>query len=236
MIKRFKCFMRTTILGGVTVVLPVVLTFFFLRWLFNFITGIIEPLTRMVVEKSKLQQTIADFLVIVIIILICFIIGLMIKTRFGHFIYGVLEKRILKIAPGYSLFKETIKQLLAQDRKPFSRVALVQVFENSSETLMTGFVTDEHPDGYYTVYVPSGLNPTTGLIYHMKKQYVKLLDIPVETAMRTIIGCGSGSRDLLQNMISPLPDDAAKPIDTPPETAAPLPPEKKSAPCGPKKS
>jgi len=230
--RRFKCFMRTTLLGGITVVLPVVLTFFFLRWLFNIITGIIEPLTRLVVEKSKLQETIADFLVIVIIVLICFIIGLMVKTRLGHFIYGVVEKRILKIAPGYSLFKDTIKQLLAQDRRPFSRVALVQVFEHVATTLMTGFVTDEHPEGYYTVYVPSGLNPTTGMIYHLKKEFVKLVDIPVETAMRTIIGCGSGSNELMQALLHPSDPAAAPKVEPALQDKSPLLPKKKSDPCG----
>jgi uncharacterized membrane protein len=192
---RLKHFIKTTMLGGLIVVLPVVLTFFFLRWLFNLATGMIEPITRQVMEQSRIQKYVADSLVIIVIILVCFVIGLVVKTAFGRFIYQTVEKRILKIAPGYSLFKETIKQFLGKDRSAFSRVALVRVFENS--TMMTGFVTDEHPDGWYTVYVPSGLNPTTGLIYHLEKQYVHLVDVSVEDTLRSIISCGGGSRTLL---------------------------------------
>lgn len=207
---RFKRFVKTTSLGGVIVVLPMVLTFFFLRWLFRLITGIIEPMTRLVVEQSRLQKTIADMLVIIVIVMICFIIGLMVKTRLGNFLYRVVEKRILKVAPGYTLFKETIKQLLGQERTPFSRVALVQVFENAADTLMTGFVTDEHTNGYFTVYVPSGLNPTTGMIYHLPGRYVHLLDVPVETAMRSVIGCGAGSRELLARLPVQFTGEASK--------------------------
>ncbi|MCK4836852.1 MAG: DUF502 domain-containing protein, partial [Candidatus Aminicenantes bacterium] len=155
--KQIKDFLKTTVMGGLIVVLPVILTFFFLRWLFNLMTGLIFPLTRLVMEKSHIQKIIADFLVVLIIIGLCFLIGLLIKTRLGIFIHRQVEKRILRIAPGYSLFRETIKQFLGQKRRPFSSVALVRVFENS--TMMTAFVTDEHPDGSYTVYVPSGLNP-----------------------------------------------------------------------------
>jgi uncharacterized membrane protein len=195
---KLKRFFKTTLLGGIIVILPVVLTFFFLRWLFNLATGIIEPITRMVMEASKLQKTIVDVLVIIVIITVCFLIGLVVKTKMGRFIYRIFEKRILEIAPGYTIFKETIKQFLGKDRAPFSRVALVQVYENS--TLMTGLVTDEDPDsGYVTVYVPSGLNPTTGLIYHLKEEFVHILDVHVDDTMRSIISCGGGSADLLKD-------------------------------------
>ena len=197
--ERLKRFLKTTILGGVIVLLPVVLTFFFLRWVYNFIIGLIEPLTRLVIESSITQKYLADVLVIVIIIVVCFLIGLSVKTSLGRFAYDMVEKRILKVAPGYTLFKETIKQFLGSERAPFSSVALVRVFENS--TMMTGFIADEHPEGYYTVYIPSGLNPTTGLIYHLEKQYVHLLDVSVEETMRTIIGCGTGSRKLLDHFL-----------------------------------
>ena len=197
--KQIKDFLKTTVMGGLIVVLPVILTFFFLRWLFNLMTGLIFPLTRLVMEKSHIQKIIADFLVVLIIIGLCFLIGLLIKTRLGIFIHRQVEKRILRIAPGYSLFRETIKQFLGQKRRPFSSVALVRVFENS--TMMTAFVTDEHPDGSYTVYVPSGLNPTSGVIYHLQKEYVHLVDVPVEETMRSIISCGAGSGSLIESYI-----------------------------------
>lgn len=194
---KIKNFLKATLLGGVMVILPVVLTFFFLRWFINLITGLVNPFTRLLVEQSHIQKNIADFLVIVIIILICFLVGMLIKTRLGIFIHGQVEKRILKIAPGYSLFRETAKQFLGQKRAPFSSVALVRAFENS--TMMTAFITDRHPDGSYTVFVPSGLNPTSGLIYHLQKEFVHPVEVSVEATMRSIIGCGSGSGLLIES-------------------------------------
>jgi uncharacterized membrane protein len=199
--ERFKRFIRTTILGGVIVILPVVLTFFFLRWLFYFITGLIGPFTRMLIEQSKLQKFVADIIVIAIIVMICFLIGLVVKTRFGRFLYRILEDKLLDIAPGYKLFKETIKQIFGRERTPFSTVALVQVFGPECNTMMTGFVTDEHPDGYYTVFIPSALTPTSGLIYHVEKQYVHIVDVSVENTMRTIISCGMGAKSLLDDFV-----------------------------------
>ncbi len=199
--KRIKNFLKTTLLGGITVILPVVLTYYFLRWLYEFVIRLINPLTE-VVEKTTQPHGytfLAHLLSIFIIVLTCFSIGLLIKTKMGRYIYHTLEIRILKIAPGYTLFKETIKQFLGQERAPFSRVALVDVY--GTGVLMTGFITDEHPEGIFTVYVPSGLNPTTGLIFHVEKQRVHVVDIPVEETMRSIIGCGSGSSKLIEKYL-----------------------------------
>lgn len=194
---KIKSFFKATLLGGVMVLLPVVLTFFFLRWFVDLVTGIINPLTSLLIDKTHIQKNIADILVVVIIILICFLVGVIIKTKLGSFIYGQIEKKILKIAPGYSLFRETIKQFLGQKRAPFSSVALVRVFENS--TMMTAFITDRHPDGSYTVFVPSGLNPTSGMIYHLQKEFVHPVEASVENTMRSIIGCGAGSGQLIES-------------------------------------
>jgi uncharacterized membrane protein len=58
-------------------------------------------------------------------------------------------------------------------------------------------VTDEHEDGSFTVFVPTGPNPTSGQIFHLNQKYVHPLDVGVEDAMRSIISCGAGSTDLL---------------------------------------
>ncbi len=201
--QKLKKFIKTTVLGGVVILLPVLLTFFFLRWLYNFITRLISPLTKLVVATAEMQALLADLLVVVIIVAICFFVGLLVKTKLGRYLHRQFEKRILKVMPGYTLFRNTIKQFLGQDKKPFSRVALVQAFGNS--TLMTGFVTDRHPDGRYTVFLPSALNPTTGLILHLEQKYVHLVDVSVEDTMRSIISCGAGSGKLLDRLPKNLP-------------------------------
>lgn len=186
-------------LGGVVVLLPVFLTIFFLKWLFNLITRMLNPLTKLVAKEVAMQERLADLLVITIIIALCFFVGLIIKTRAGLFLHRQVETWILKIVPSYNLFRNTIKQFFGQEKNPFSRVVLVQAFGSGCNTLMTGFITDEQPgeDGHYTVFVPSALNPTTGLILHLEKQYVHLVPVSVEAGMRSIISCGAGSAELL---------------------------------------
>ncbi len=193
--KRIKAFFKTSLLGGMVVILPVAILVFVFKWLFNLVTDIVQPLTNLVMAKSQIQEILADILVIAVILTVCFIIGVFVRTRLGAFIYKTLENRILKVAPGYSLIKETVLQFLGSKKSPFSSVALVQVFGN--ETLVSAFVTDTHKDGSYTVFVPTGPNPTSGNIYHLQGKYVHPVDVPVEDAMRSIISCGAGSDKLI---------------------------------------
>ena len=95
-------------------------------------------------------------------------------------------------------FKETVGQFIGNKESPFSSVALAQIFGN--ETLVSAFITDKHADGSYTVFVPTGPNPTSGNIFHLEAKYVYKIDVSVEDAMRSIISCGAGSAKLLEAM------------------------------------
>ena len=197
--KKVKTFFKTSLIGGIIVILPAAVTLMIFRWVFNVITGVIQPLTSLVVARSQLHELIADILVLLIILFLCFIVGVIVRTRVGRFIQENLENRILKIAPGYTVIKETILQFMGKKKNPFSSVALVQAYEN--ETLMTAFITDEHPDGTCTVFVPTGPNPTTGFIFHLQPQYVHPVDIPVDHAIRSVISCGAGSSNLIESYV-----------------------------------
>ncbi len=192
---KLNVFVKTTILGGLVVILPAAILLFMFKWLFSLVTDLIQPLTDLLMTKSNLQEILADAIVIVIILAACFVLGVFVRTKAGTLIIGALGNIILKKIPGYSLIKETVMQIFGSGKSPFSKVAIVQVFGN--DTLVSAFITDEHSDGSYTVFMPTGPNPTSGNVYHLKGEYVHPIDVPVEVAMRSIISCGAGSTKLM---------------------------------------
>ena len=194
--EKFKSFLKTSILGGVVVILPMFIFIMVFKWLFGWVTDIIHPVTDLIVIKANMSKIIADALVIAVILVSCFIIGIIVKTKIGQYIHEHLESRILKIAPGYSTIKEIVMQFIGK-KFPFSSVALVRIFEN--DTLLTAFITDTHADGSYTVFIPTAPNPTSGFIYHIKNEYIQHVNISVEEAMRSIITCGAGSKKILES-------------------------------------
>ena len=193
---KLKSFFKTSLLGGVVVILPVAILVSVMLWLFNLVSGVIEPLTRILIKDSQVNVLAAEFGVFSLIMAACFFVGVLVRTRLGGFLYRVIESRILKLAPGYSMVKETVTQVFgSKSESPFSSVALAQIFCN--ETLVTCFITDRHESGMVTLFVPTGPNPTSGLIYHLDEKYVHPVDIPVQDAMRSIISCGAGTARLL---------------------------------------
>ncbi len=197
---KLKGFLKTSLLGGFVVILPVAILLSVSLWLFRLVTGWIEPLTRFLIKDSQLNEFAADAIVILLILAACFFVGVLVRTRLGSYLYAVVEARILKLAPGYSMIKETVLQIFGnREESPFSSVALAQIFCN--ETRVTSFITDRHADGSYTLFVPTGPNPTSGLIYHLDGKYVQPVDIPVQDAMRSIISCGAGSAKLMKQYI-----------------------------------
>ncbi len=196
--KRFRTFLHTSLLGGVVVILPVAVTFLVFRWIFGVVTGLIAPFVRMlglVLEiETKTQTILAHFVVLAVIVAACFLVGVAVRTRLGALAYRGLERRVLRVAPGYSIIKETVSQLLGSQRAPFSTVAIVRLGENLKAT---AFVTESHPDGTQTVFVPTGPNPTSGFILHVPAAQVEVVKAPVEKVIRSIISCGVGSGAVL---------------------------------------
>lgn len=196
MMKKLKRFIGTSILGGVVVILPIALFFLIFSWLFALITKLIEPLTDVLIHQLPLQEHfLLDIIAIVILLGLCFFIGVLVRTQFGKFIHNVIESHVLKRFPGYSIIKETISQIFSKKNEMRYTVALVNIF--GTDTLMTAFITDTHEDGSFTVFAPTGPNPTTGFIFHVKAHQVHMLNVPPEDMMRSVIGCGAGSSKLI---------------------------------------
>ncbi|MDI6447995.1 DUF502 domain-containing protein [Anaerobaca lacustris] len=190
-----KEFIKSTLIGGLLVLLPLAIFVYIAIWLFELVRGAIAPLTRLVMARSALQGAVADVVAVGLLVWLCFFVGVLVRTRLGTWLYGLVESRLLRKAPGYSMIKETVAQFLGSRRTPFSSVALVRIFGN--DTLASAFVTDTHEDGGYTVFVPTGPNPTSGNIYHLRPENVFPVDTSVEDTMRTIISCGAGSSMLI---------------------------------------
>ena len=196
--KRFKNFLRTTLIGGLLAVLPLVLIIVFFRWIVGIITRLLKPLVDLIEVDSDLKVVILYVLAIAGILTAFFFIGLVIQTRMGRFINSVFEDKYLMKIPGYKIAKDTVMQFSGKNRSFFREVVLVDIF--NSGTLMTGFITDEQ-GAFYTIFVPTGPNPTSGNIYHIKKERVIITEASVDIGMKSIIASGAGSAEIFDKQV-----------------------------------
>ena len=182
--------------------LPITILGFFFKWLFRLVTDLIQPLTNYASRIYPFPEIVADLLVIVIILFSCFFVGVIVSTRLGIFLHNTFDHILQKLAPGYRMIKEVVVQILGSaENSPFSngKVALVKIFGMDCPTEVTALVVDRTEDDVYTVFVPTGPNPTSGNIFHVKKEQVVFFpDIKMDSAMRTVIACGAGSSELFK--------------------------------------
>jgi len=193
--QKLRNFVKASLLGGLAVVLPAGLLLIVFNWIYELLSQLVEPLTRLIVAKSNLQSILVTVLAVSAILIVCFFIGVIVKTKVGAFIHSKTEKLLGWLIPGYRLTTQTFQQLFGERSSIYSGVALVKPF--STEALMTAFITTEHPNGYFSVFVPTGPNPTSGNIFHLPASAVYPIDVPVEEVMKSIIGCGAGSEAIL---------------------------------------
>lgn len=197
-------FFKKFALGGVIIVLPIAILAMGIRWLFRLVTDLIQPFTDLVVTQLGLPELAGDVTVLITMALLCFLVGYIVTTKGGAYLHTFFEERLAKYAPGYRMIKDILDQFVGDKSKsPFKNgeVALVSIFGANVDTQVTAIVTSRHADGRFTVFAPTGPNPTSGNIYHVSEEQVKLLpDVKLENMMRTVIACGAGSGNLFSNV------------------------------------
>lgn len=192
MLSKLKSFLITTLIGGLLIVLPIALLYLLVKFVLTQLTKIIRPIVGLIHIEGIDNVYLLDGLAFLILIAFCFAIGLFVRTRSGKKLYLFFEQNTLAKIPFYNTIRETVQQLFSSRGKSFSQVVIADVMN----TKMTGFVTHEHSNGLYTIFVPTAPNPTNGYIFHLSKDQLQFLDVKAEDAMRTIIGVGTGSEIL----------------------------------------
>ena len=198
--KKLRRFFFTTVLGGIVVILPIYIFGALIKVVFNFTSRLLTPVSSLLSFSSDTNKWIIDLIAFSIVIFLFFLIGLVVRTELGRQLLTFVEENWLAKAPFYILLRDTVRQILGQEKMPFRQVVLVDVYSN--DTLMTGFVVDNTKDGlYYTVFVPTAPNPTNGFIFHVKREQLKFVETKTEEALRSVIGLGMGSATMFEGII-----------------------------------
>jgi uncharacterized membrane protein len=127
---------------------------------------------------------------------VCFAVGVLIRTRLGRKLLDKIEKAFFERLPGYALFRSLTNRLAGTSEENAWRPALAEV----EDALVPAFIVEELDDGRYTVFIPSVPTPLAGAVYILSRDRVHPVDVPFAQAVRTISQWGSGSKNLAAAM------------------------------------
>jgi len=192
-------FIVNIFVGGLIVLLPIIIIIQISQWLFSMFEEGSRPLTNYLVSAFTISETLAVISSLIAVFVAFSVIGMIVRTQIGSGLYQFFERLILFKIPGYKTIKEITDQISGKQKGLFRNVALIKI--GGSDISVTGFVVDEIDDSHSTVFMPCGPNPTTGFILHMQNKDITVVDVSVETAMKTVISCGSGSSNFISGTL-----------------------------------
>jgi len=185
-------FLKMTLLGGLVIILPVALIFFLLMKAMDEVQKVLQPIVSLLPEAVILPKVMA----LLIVIVGCFLTGLVINTRIGQQVYQAGERQILERIPGYTLLRDLSRQFSGREEEGSFSVALVEI----EEALVPAFLVEEHEDGSFTVFVPSSPTPTVGALYILPRERVHPVNVSFAQAIKCVTRWGVGSGELLRAM------------------------------------
>jgi len=190
--KFLRRFLANALIGGVLVVLPVYLAVLLLLKAAQSAANLIRPLTLLLPEWLPAEK----FLSLALVLVVCFLIGVAVRTRLGGGLREWVESSLLERLPGYTLLRSLTQQLIGEGEENVWKPALAEI----EDALVPAFIIEELDDGRLTVFVPSVPTPFAGAVYVVPRDRVHPLDVPFAQAIKAISRWGSGSKELVAAM------------------------------------
>lgn len=180
-------FLKTTLIGGLVVVLPVWLVGFVLIRGLGQIKSTIEPLTNNVTDAFAPPIAIAAL----VLLFSCFVIGLLIQTASGSRLIDAVERQLADRLPGYGLFRGLTLGAMGGGAGHAVKPALV----GSDDNLAFGIII-ERANGFSTIFIPTAPSATSGSVHIMRDSNVRPLEIPLRKVLSSMSHYGEGAISL----------------------------------------
>ena len=205
-------FTKTTLIGGILIILPVYVAVLLVAKAVKGLLELLSPVAGSLPAGIQFRQAAAIFLLIAI----CFVVGLIVRTGPGLRAKNAFEQSVLEKLPGYTFFRGLAKRLTGNDEGHKLEPALVEI----EDALVPALIVEVLEDGSYTVLVPSAPTPMAGSIYILSPDRVHPVDIPFTTAIGVFSKWGTGAGAFVRAMKAQQTIPAATP-SIPAETRSP---------------
>ncbi|OEG69432.1 hypothetical protein ATZ36_01275 [Candidatus Endomicrobiellum trichonymphae] len=186
---------KTYAVTGLVVVIPLWLTFFVMKFFFNWISSFAFPVVNYFVADRYWVHVIARFLSFFISIISIIILGFITNRVFGKSALNSIEKLIKKLpvfGMVHSAAKQFINFIFGKDGiEKFKKIVFVP-YPNKG-VYSVAFLTGEQTikgEKYLCAFMPTTPNPTTGFLLLFREKEVIYTDYTVEQAFQFIVSVG----------------------------------------------
>jgi uncharacterized membrane protein len=190
--KKFGEFVVRALVAGLLILVPFYLAVLLLLKATQSVVALVKPFAMLLPDWFPAEHVLSLLLVLIV----CFLVGVAVRTPTGRAIRERIEKTLFERLPGYALLRSLTQRLAGQGEENVWKPALVEI----EDALVPAFIIEELEDGRFTIFVPSVPTPFAGAVYILSPERVHPLDIPFTQAVQSVSRWGSGSKDLVAAM------------------------------------
>ena len=193
--------LRSKLFAGLATLIPVMLTFYFLRFLYVSLDKISAPLV-----KEYLEWEIPGVGILFTLVFI-YLLGLAVTNFLGKKILSIGEKivdRVPLVNTIYTTLKQLTDTFAKNSLEAFEGAVYIQYPRQGLWTIafVSGESKNEIGTPYFHLFVPTTPNPTSGYFLMIPKTDTVPAGMTVEEGLKTIISGGMLAPD-----VNPMPDD-----------------------------
>jgi uncharacterized membrane protein len=190
--EQFSEFVVSAFIGGLLIVVPIYLAVLVLLKAMQSAVAFVRPFAMLLPAWFPAE----NILSLLLVLLVCFLIGVAVRTPAGRALRERIEQSLFERLPGYALFRSLTQRLAGKDEENVWKPALAEI----EEALVPAFIIEELADGRFTVFVPSVPTPFAGAVYILSRGRVHPLDVPFTQALRSVSRRGAGAKELVAAM------------------------------------
>jgi len=198
-------FFKTTVLGGLIFILPLVLIFVLIEKAIHLLRGPVQKLLPMFSGYDIAGVTLLSLATLAGLILLCFLAGLLAKTTAASRAIDAIENKVLGNLPGYQLFKDAASRMAGLENDDGSKVGLIAEGEGWRVCLVLESVGE-----LLTIYMPDGgpAGGTAGEVRLIPASHVIITEL---TWLTLLTNLRRGGRGLLEAIQPWLPNPECQP-------------------------
>jgi uncharacterized membrane protein len=187
-------FVRTTLVGGIVFLIPAVIAVTVLGKALRLIGKISAPIAKRLGVERVAGMAVADLIAIAVLLLICFLAGLLARADFARRGMRILEEKLLWKVPGYAFVKSLASGITESEEDDRLLPVVLCRFDDVSQI---GFEMERLPDGRAVVFLPDAPVPWSGSVVVMEPERVELVGTSTVRTARALRRFGVGMAGVL---------------------------------------
>lgn len=184
-------FLWATVIGGIFFLLPLAVVLGLLTQVYSIVTAVAKPLHAWIPVNSTSGIALLFSLAVAILVLLCFVAGMLASRAIGRRLTDTLEKQVMTVFPKYAIYRD----LLAGNLKHSQEVpSLTPILVSNAEGYRIAFESDRLANGMVVVFFPGAPDTWIGSVVLVSAERVYPTQLSFNEAVGVFERLGRDSR------------------------------------------